>query len=152
MSASVQIASADSVSATQKRLYFDKEVLPDHVFYPVLMAIDKSRLEAAQPVERIYLQIEYANRRLYYTQELLEQEKSALAHTTLTKAEKYMLQAGRDLLETSVPPETKEFGLRALQIHYRETARLKSQFSDADRAVLDQILSEQAQLIEQLQK
>lgn len=151
LSASVKTSPSDTASATQKLLYFNREVMPDHVFYPVLMAMDKSRLEAAHPVEKIYLQVEYANRRFYYVQELLEHGKTELAHSTLTKAEKYVLQAGLDAQAEGTPQEAKDFVVKALTIHSRETARIKSSFSDAERAVLDQILFEEQQLIEQLQ-
>ena len=151
LSASVQIASADNVSASQKRLYFNREVLPDHVFYPVLMAIDRSRLEAAHPVEKIYLQIEYANRRLFYAAELLETGKSDLALTTLTKAEKYMLQAAREAQSSETPLEVRQFASKALEVHIRETIAMKNSFSDEQRVVLDPLLVEANQLLVALQ-
>jgi len=42
----------------RRSLYIDDQVLPDHISYPVLMALDRARLEIATPVERVYLQTE----------------------------------------------------------------------------------------------
>ncbi len=151
LTASVQISAADNTSASERTLYFHKKVLPDHVFYPVLMTIDRARLESASPTQRVYREVEYANRRLYYAQELLRQEKVNLAHTTLTKAGKYLLEAGTDAEKKDVSPAVREFLVRALQSHLQQTELLKADFPDSDRPVIDEILNQQRQLLDRLQ-
>ena len=90
-------ALADTYLVKSRRFYVQREILPDHSLYPLLMAADKFRLSVADRDRRVYLLAAYANRRLFYAQQLLKKEELALAVTTLTKAEKYLLQALNEL-------------------------------------------------------
>lgn len=138
---------------TSKRLYLGK-VLPDHTLYPVLMALDRLQLETSSPTERIYLQLDYANRRLYYTQELLasnDTEKQAIALTTLTKAEKYLIQAVKELESLEEVDESLEQHVtKTLEFHYKELDKLIHRFPDYQRSPLDQLREEERNLLESL--
>ena len=45
---SVQSATG-SFEASNRRFYVNEEILPDHIAYPALMALDRAKLEAASP-------------------------------------------------------------------------------------------------------
>lgn len=97
-------AITENVNFKQRKFYFEKEILPDHSVYPVLMAFDKLRLGVAEPEKQVYLQSSYANRRFFYASRLVEKEEACLATTTFTKAQKYLNQSmigAIELLETS---------------------------------------------------
>src|SRR5690554_2706228 len=91
ISSAMSVHSANGMNS--RSLYIDDQILPDHISYPVLMAIDRLRLETASEIEQVYLQTEYANRRLAYATELFDRDQDELAVTTLTKAQKYLLHA-----------------------------------------------------------
>lgn len=84
---------SDTASIKTRRFYVKKEILPDHSFYPVLMAADRFRLAMADQERRSYLLAAYANRRLFYAIKLLEKGERALSLTTFSKAEKYLNRA-----------------------------------------------------------
>lgn len=134
-----------------KELYFDEDLLPDHVLYPVLMAVDRVRLESAPELEQLYLRTEYANRRLQYTQDLLDKDKTELAYTTLTKSQKYLLYAAQDMLSYSDLPENSQAHvLRTIQYHQEKNKALSSHFSDQQRSDIDMFLMESQALLDQL--
>lgn len=121
-----------------RSLYVDDQVLPDHISYPLLMVLDRARLEIATPVERVYLQTEYANRRLIYAQALLEKNNPDLAVTTLTKGQKYLLYAAIAVADQEDVPRLKNHVTKTIQFHVRSiqhTLDTETElFSDSQRA------------------
>lgn len=105
--------------ATQLRFYVDDEILPDHILYSGLMAVDKVRLELiTDPRERMYTEIEFANRRLKYSQALITKNNPSLALTTATKAEKYLIHALQGAVDhTNMSVEDREYVIRAVAYH-----------------------------------
>lgn len=136
--------------ATEKELYLSQQVLPDHVAYPVLMAVDRAKLEIADPTDRIYTQAEYANRRLEYAQALLEKNKPDLALTTLTKAEKYLIHATEEAIDGHAPANVHTYILKTVQFHTTEVAKMAPHFSDSNRSVVDQMLQSNQLLLDRL--
>lgn len=149
---SIEAVSAGENNTSSKKLYMG-QVLPDHIAYPLLMAMDRFYLETSDDKERIYKQIEYANRRLFYTQELLAQkdtEKLPLALSTLTKAEKYLIKASLESMEIEPDEGIQTAIFRSLQYHYSQLEELTDEFTDSQRSILDQLKTEEKSLIEQL--
>ena len=141
------------------KFYIAKEILPDHSFYPVLMVIDRLRLELAGPERRVYLLSAYANRRLFYSKKLLEKNDQALALATLSKAIKYInkaLEENIKLIEKASPSKTEDyqklafFTLENFNQDMSFTAEYKNQFNDEGRAVLDSLSTEGCSLAEKI--
>lgn len=147
----MRVHSADGL--LNRSFYMDDQVLPDHITYPFLMAIDRLRLESATPTERIYLQTEYANRRLAYAIELFNREESDLAVTTLTKAQKYLLHAGHSVLYEQENPRLRAHLSKTIEYHVRQIDKtLDSQeLSDSQRAAVDKLTEELLVMFGQLQ-
>lgn len=139
--------------ASSRQLYMDDEVLPDHVLYPVLMVLDRAKLEAAAPTERIYIQLEYGQRRMKYAQELQDKENDNLALTTATKAQKYFIHAAQETLDQNLSDTTRHKVVVAMEYQQTELTKLKEGFAtDQDKAVLDQLTNEGQVLLERLRK
>lgn len=79
------------------RIYVAREILPDHTLYPVLMAVDRVRLEMADAQRQQELRFAYAKRRLFYAKRLLEKGKPDLAYDTFSRAIYYLQQSGAGL-------------------------------------------------------
>jgi hypothetical protein len=144
-------SSTGSVQASSRQLYWDSTILPDHVAYPVLMTIDKVRLEAGSPSERVFTQIEYGHRRLEYAQELLDKKKIDLAVTTASKGYKYLLQAGEEALQHDMPHSVTSRALKALEYQSQFLSKFKAQVPDQDRPPLDILLKEGEVMMKRLQ-
>jgi flagellin-specific chaperone FliS len=137
-----QVSSTGGTAASESKLYFSQEILPDHSFYKVMMAMDRLQLETASPQEQIFMRVEYANRRLDYAKALLEKDKEDLAFTTLLKSQQYLHQAVQNALAADVPNSVKERVSKAVAYHTQELRQMAPGLTDANRAQLDRIVKE----------
>jgi len=81
----------------ERQLYFGREILPDHVFYPMVALGDRMELWAAPVPDRVTIQTELARKRLSAAHQLYTQGKIDLAWVTLRKAHQYALEARSSL-------------------------------------------------------
>ncbi len=144
------VSSNGGKSSSDKELYFDKEMLPDHLFYPLFMIVDRVHLETAPKEERPYLEIEYANRRLLAGEELLDLKKEGLSVTTFTKAEKYLYDAAQDYKQQHGSDAQKTLLIKIITYHMRELKKLDPQLTDANRSVVDASLIQDQILLDSL--
>ena len=147
----MRVQSADGLLT--RSFYVDDQVLPDHITYPFLMAIDRLRLESATPTERVYLQTEYANRRLAYASELFNRDQTDLAVTTLTKAQKYLLHAGQHVLYEQDNQRLHVHLSKTIEYHVKHIEKTLDSYdlSDSQRAAVDKLTEELLVLHGQLQ-
>lgn len=152
MMTSVNRPLAGNSSVADKEMYLG-EVLPDHLGYPVVAAIDRFYLETANPTERIQYQVKYSHRRLYYTQSLLAkgEETKDLALSTLTKSQKYLLKACQELAQNEVDDSTTQLVIRALAYNINQVEDLTHQFPDSQRTIIDELRAQEQAALEQLQ-
>jgi hypothetical protein len=126
-----------------QKLYMTAEILPDHSFYPVLMAYDFLRLQLADQYSRGDLLLSYSKRRDYYAQRLLDKGKVDLAATTFAKAVKYLNQA-------LVDPEADSQKQALLRSH-REQARwwleIRDRLNEQDKILLEDLFAARENLI-----
>ena len=134
-----------------KSLYFNRKILPDHVFYPFLMIVNRLELETSNEVEKIILRAEYAQKRLDSTKGLLEKEKKDLAYVTLGKAHQYLLRANQDSLISNESTENLAFIRDLNQKFMQEYESLKSSFDDAQQSRL-QVMIEELKVFNTIEK
>jgi hypothetical protein len=139
---SARDVSAGDKASSQLSLSFGKQILPDNLLYPVVMTVDRVELETAPAYERVFMQLEYADRRLGYAQELLIMKKSALALSTLTKAENYLHNAVQEYKEIQAPDPVKQRLIKDITYHSATMKEMGAQFNDADRAVVDRMIEQ----------
>lgn len=145
-----KVLSSSSPESSRKQLYVNQVILPDHVAYPVLMAVDRVKLELDSPQERVYSEVEYANRRFEYAQALIDKGDLSLAVTTITKAEKYLIQAAQHALQLEDSRSQRVYVLKTLVYYDSRLEELKPAFTNQDRAIIDQLQQELKALIIQL--
>jgi hypothetical protein len=132
---------SSETSASTKRFYFNEPILPDHVAYPLFMIADKVALEAATPDQVVQIKLEYGLRRLDYARQLVEKNDYELALTTLTKSQKYIIEAAQEVLhDDQATDEAKQQVLKVLIRYSEESDKLAASF--ADRTAVDQLLKE----------
>lgn len=95
------------LAVSHRQFYIDKEILPDHLAYPLLMAVDRARLEVASPGKRLELQLEYAWRRLETSRQLLIRNKPQLALNTLARSQQYLIQTAEEIDHLQLEPAYK---------------------------------------------
>ena len=155
ISSKLQMLNSGNIKS--RKFYVQKEILPDHSLYPLLMVVDRFRLEMADRERRIYLLVAYAKRRLFYATRLAEKEEITLALTTLTKSQKYLNQAlleAKNLKEESAYDPSSEqlvfFVLEAVDYQEEIVAKYLNDFSETERFVLNNLNDETELLRSQL--
>lgn len=143
LSTASEVHSLESAgNLTQRSLYWDRPIGPDHSLYFVRMINDRVKLETADPVERIYIQLDYAHTRLKQGRVLIS-DKPHLAATTITKGEKYLINAVAEYRELDEPSETLEEAVRsALVYHHEQLQELVHELPNDLRSPLDQLREE----------
>jgi hypothetical protein len=151
----------DQTNLTSRKFYVAKEILPDHSLYPVLMAVDRLRLELSDSEKRISLLVSYGSRRLFYGSKLLDKGNQVLAFTTLSKALKYQNQALEEnivLLERK--QNNKELEDQTLAFFVLENfdqqmlviADCRAKFNDEEKIILESLVLQGVSLADKLQR
>jgi len=87
----------ESERLSSKKLYFGEKLLPNHIFYPFLMVVDKALISISTGESRVFLRIRMAQDRMISAKKLLEKDEEYLALSTLTKSQKYLILASNEL-------------------------------------------------------
>lgn len=125
------------LAARERQIYFDRKILPDHLFYPVLMIFDKIKLDAADPETKVLLKTDYAEKRLIAAKTLFVQGKNDLAFVTTGKAHQYLLQAN---WETTTLEKGKKYTSLIEEMNQEfilEYENLKQYLTDGQKATID---------------
>lgn len=89
-------------ASSQKSMYFDRPIKPDHVLYPLVAAQDHFQLLTARPEERYRFQFQFAQNRLETSHHLVK-EHPDLATVTAFKGVQYLVQSYETTKELSEP-------------------------------------------------
>lgn len=148
VSANTIFSQGESLHLTEKKMYLKKEVLPDHIFYPVFMVFDRGKLHLAKEEKKAELNISYGWQRLAATEELLKKGYHSLSFSTLTKACKY--QNSGLIVAAELSDEEKSKILLQAEKFEKEVSRLSHSFTDEQRIELEKLLHEQEYLVTNL--
>lgn len=152
VASSLVVSSEDEMTNTDKeserKFYVSKRILPDHILYPVLMAIDKGLLMVATGESEIFLRIRLAQDRMLSAQALLQKGEETLALSTLTKSQKYLIIATQQFLSSQ--ETTREVGVALLQALQENTQNLRNsqvKFSNIPTGPISDLIIESESLI-----
>ncbi len=137
-----QVSSSGAKPIGNHELYFNRQILPDHMLYPMLMMADRMNLETASSNDRIFLELQYSNARLEMAEQLLAVGKPDIAVTTLTKSLKYLQEAALDAQQQSSPDSVKSVIVRAIDYNNKEVQKILSQISDKEKGDIQRLLDE----------
>lgn len=121
----------------ERTIYFDRKILPDHLFYPVLVTFDRLELELADKQTQTLLKMDYAGKRLSAAKALFVQGKKDLAFVTLGKAHQYLLRANNDMRTEGQEKQFKYLVNELNQEFVGEYDKTKQYMTDAQKAVVD---------------
>ncbi len=142
LATATQVNSSGAKPTGTRELYFNREILPDHMLYPALMAADRIKLETASNTDRIFLEIQYSNSRLEMATQLFEQNKKEFAVSTLTKSLKYLEQAALEAQQHQSPASVKSVVVRAIEYNEKETRKILSNVPEKDQSSINQLLDQ----------
>jgi hypothetical protein len=151
LASAIKLGSDQQQTASGRGWYWSEVILPDHVIYPLIMVVDRLALETNQDqTARVYIQVNYAYRRLTAAQALVAKQKHNLALTTLTKAQKYLNQAAQGALDNQVSVADRRMVIRAIENQNKVVLELVPSFTTFDQGVLNHLRQESEILEEKL--
>jgi hypothetical protein len=147
----VSLASANRVvsyggSTSAKSFYLSGEILPDHLAYPLVAAVDQIILIAAPLQEKIKLQLAYCCIRLDYSRGLLAKGQSGMAMAALTKSQKYCGLAAQQILDHKIQGDLRRQVANELaqNIEFNpDQCSFANQLNQHSQLLLDQLEVEQ---------
>jgi hypothetical protein len=159
-SANKQRATSEQNKLLMNKLYVAREILPDHTLYPLLMIVDRVRLELVEPEQRSSLLVAYAKRRLFYSERLLAKNQRELSFITLSKAIAYHQQAlqlsidafSDRLFSHRLNQELAFMVMDSQPELLAFVAEHRSEYSDSEQVTLDLMLEQSKFLMLDLQE
>lgn len=143
-------SAGDQPRNNDREFYLNGDILPDHVLYPAVMVADRFKLETAPQDKKLTIYITYANLRLDSAEKLINKDNQPLAISTLTKSQKYLLQAAQATLEQKPATSTTLFVYRTLLYHLNRHQQLKNRLTDSEKNIIDRLDLEIAVFVEDL--
>lgn len=117
----------------RQKLYFQPNIMPDHLLYPVFMAFDRAHLEMLPAEQKVSVHLEYAWKRLEYTEALLKEGYQSLSFSTLTKAHKHYVEGLSQAQSLGFSQEKRQFLIEDSARFQAESHSLLESFSDDER-------------------
>lgn len=133
------------------RIYLSNQILPDNLLYLPLMLRDRLVLNFTPYHQQVFTKLEYSEERSRSAHQLLENGQEALAVTTMSKSQKYLLQAVYQMRSSSDQYTLEEKRqIRAALDH--SLYRLESFYSrlTMEAPALDALQAESQVLLEQI--
>lgn len=80
----------EGLFASDRKLYFDEAILPDHLLYPFIALADRAFLTLAPADDKIEINLSYSQIRMDYAWGLFLKGEEEQALCALTKSQKYL--------------------------------------------------------------
>ena len=90
----------------------------------------------------VYLQLQYSNSRLNFSEKLLDKDNKDLAFSTLTKSQKYLIKAAVVGLENELSKQEINVIVEAIERQHLLVQKLLPSFSESQTATIEQLLAE----------
>lgn len=132
-----QAVSYEGLLATQRKLYFNESLLPDHVLYPFVAAADRLLLTVSSRQQKLELQLAFGQIRMDYAYGLFDKGEEDMAIAALTKSQKYLNQAGMQLSDFEFEQDLSLAVVNALEKNIKQSKEMikKTEVKGRDLAI-----------------
>ncbi|MBQ6437886.1 hypothetical protein IJJ12_00710 [bacterium] len=132
-----------AIRESERVLYFDRKILPDHVFYPVVVAVDRLELELTPREQQAAMRMAYAQKRLAASWSLFTAGKNDLAFATLNKAHAYLLAANTQVAAGEATAGDQTENISAVNQEFMDEYKtLKAYMTDSQQARAEVMIAE----------
>ncbi len=147
-----QAASYEGLLATQKKFYFNDSLLPDHILYPFVAVADNLLMMVSSDQQKLELQLAYGQIRMDYAHGLFNKGEEEMALVALTKSQKYLNQAGMQLIDSEFDEELILATVLALEENITQSKELIKKTKVKGREFAIQLNESNKLLLDQLQR
>ena len=124
--------------ASHRRFYLSTKLLPDHSFYPVLMAVERVKLTLANDNQKPRMLLDAATQRMQFAHSLADEGQAELAEQTLYKSHLYLMQAADMVLNQHQWPYVNQVA-HQLSSFALVCDQLKSQIQPSDSSLFEKM-------------
>lgn len=139
----VKALSEAEVESSRKQLYFNREMQPDHLLYPLKVAQEKLELLTLSPEERIEKKIEFSKQRFESAKNLLSEEEFELSLATFIKSQQYLFESADFLSEIDFSHPDRQLFIDTLTQHHQELEQIVGTFPNCFENQLRELLAQQ---------
>lgn len=133
-----------------KRFYLARQILPDHLFYPVIQWGKQQSFALLSLDERVLSQAELSQQRLQEARVLIEKGNPALALVSIQKSQVLAMEACAGALEHPVSGQTTASVAGLMVEHLAEVSAIREMLADQDATQVGQMQAQTEVLLSQL--
>jgi hypothetical protein len=149
MSASVSNSLRDPTSSSRV-IRFSSRIVPGHILYPLTVLRDKFTLSLMTTADQCLEMLDIAKERLSQAEQLIELKDTQTALETIIKGQRYIADAADQCQRHQLTPQYRQSILLTIDLYQEQLREMKQYYLDNDRAVIDQLMSENEALSRQL--
>jgi len=143
----VKALSVAEVESSRKQLYFNREIQPDHILYPLKVAQEKIELLFLSPEERIEKKIELSQQRFDFAKNLLSEKEFELSLATFIKSQQYLFESAHYLAEIEFTHRDRQLFIDTLTTHNQELEQLVGSFPNCFENQIRDLLAQQQSVL-----
>lgn len=150
VSASMSKVSLRTGPTSSRVIRFSNVIVPGHILYPFTVLRDKVVLSFMNTADQCKEMLDLAGERLVQTKQLLELKDTQTALETMVKGQQYIREAVFQCQENKLTLQYRQDILKTIEQYHQQLQLMKPLYQDNDRAVVDQLLTENGALAQQL--
>lgn len=141
-SASIASHIGNDLTSSSRVMRFSAQIVPGHILYPFTVVKDKVALLFMDSADQCKERLELARQRLDQASHLIELGDTQVALETIIKGQKYVAEAAAQCQHSKLSSYYKTQVIETINIYTVKLLEMKQYYSDTDRAVIDQTLSQ----------
>lgn len=135
---------------SNKRFYLAQQILPDHIFYPVIQWGKHRSMMLLSLDERVLSQAKWSQQRLEEARALVKKGDPALALVSMQKSQSLAIEACAEALEHPVSEQTTASVAGIMIENLAEVSALRELLTDQDATNVGQMQAQTEVLLSQL--
>ncbi len=142
MSASIASSSLDDTPFSSRKLRFSAQIMPGNVLFPFVVIKDKASLLLMDTSQQCLQRLNLALERLDQAKRISELGDQRLALQTMIKGQRYLSEATTQCQQSNLDQKYKDGIIKVVEQYQQQLTEIKPRYADTDRAILDQLMSE----------
>ncbi|MEO8581467.1 MAG: DUF5667 domain-containing protein [Patescibacteria group bacterium] len=147
ISASIGNSALTDTPFSSRKIRFSSQNLPGTIFYPFTVVRDKVALLLMSTADQCLQRLQLASQRLSQAGHLIELGDTELALETMVKGQRYITEATSQCQQNQLSIQYQESVRTTITQYQQKLQEMKQFYPDTDRAVIDQLISENNALL-----
>lgn len=147
ISASIANSPLNNTPFSSRKISLSSRIVPGNILYPFKVVRDKVALWMMDTADQCLERLSLASERLSQAEHLIEQGDTELALETMVKGQRYISEAASQCQQNKLSIQYQDSIKATIDEYQRELQDMKQYYSDTDRAVIDQLITQNNALL-----